>query len=563
MGMTETQEHAPAKTWHPLLSLVGYKIAFLPGDLAAGLTLAAIAIPEQMATARLGGFPPGLGFTAFLAGAFAFAVFGANRFLSTGADSTITPIFASGLALLAASGSPDHAALAAALALMVGVFLIGGGAFRLGWIADLLSIPVTTGFLAGIAIHIIMSQLPTLLGLPSPEGGPLRKAAHLFLSMGGANPWTLGIGVSVFAITVAAEKVDKRLPGPLIAVALATLVPIFLGADSHGITVLGAVPLGLAMPALPEIGIGDLRNLFPTALVVTAVIMVQTAATTRSFEEADANVNRDFIGVGAGNMLAGLLGAFPVNASPPRTAIVAETGGRSQIASLTAAALVLTLLLFGASILDRVPQAALSGILLFIAVRIIRIGVIADVFRATIEEFVLIIATLIAIVVLPIGSGVACGIALSLLHGMWSNSRVRAIEFSRVAGTSIWWAPGGEGGGEHLPGILVLAWQAPLSFLNAYAFQGDVNRLLGGRPEPLHLLVLESSNMITIDFTAAKILGQVITDCRARGIDVAIARLESLRAQQALANFGLTKRLGTDHVFQSVAQAVAVLGKTS
>src|SRR6202035_4580878 len=157
-----------SKTWPVFRSLGGYRLQFLTRDLAAGLTLAAIAIPEQMATARLGGFTPQIGFFAFLAGSLAFAAFGSNRFLSCGADSTITPIFAGGLAALAATGSPDYQVLAAALALMVGLWLIGAGVFRLGWIADLLSIPVTTGFLAGISVHILVSQLPGILGLPSP-----------------------------------------------------------------------------------------------------------------------------------------------------------------------------------------------------------------------------------------------------------------------------------------------------------------------------------------------------------------------------------------------------------
>src|SRR5450631_3965651 len=167
------------KAWPVFRSLNAYRLQFLTHDLLAGLTLAAIAIPEQMATARLGGFAPQIGFLAFLAGSLAFAVFGSNRFLSCGADSTITPIFAGGLALLAVSGSPDYAMLAVALAFLVGLFLVIGGVCRLGWIADLLSIPVTTGFLVGISAHILISQLPAILGLPSPAGAMLSRLAML------------------------------------------------------------------------------------------------------------------------------------------------------------------------------------------------------------------------------------------------------------------------------------------------------------------------------------------------------------------------------------------------
>ena len=186
------------RAWPVLSSLQSYRFQFLSHDLFAGLTLAAIAIPEQMATARLGGFAPQIGFFAFLAGSLAFALFGSNRFLSCGSDSTITPIFAGGLAALAASGEPQYLLLAAALALMVGLLLFFAGIFRLGWIADLLSIPVTTGFLAGISVHILVSQLPGILGVAEPHGAMLQRIATLAAHLNEANPFTLVIGIGVF-----------------------------------------------------------------------------------------------------------------------------------------------------------------------------------------------------------------------------------------------------------------------------------------------------------------------------------------------------------------------------
>src|SRR6266478_5638286 len=172
--------------WPIFRSLSGFRLSDMPGDLVAGLTLAAIAIPEQMATARLGGFSPQIGFFAFIAGSLGFAAFGSNRFLSCGADSTITPIFAGGLVLMAASGSPDYQALAMALALQVGAILVIGSLFRLGWIANLLSTPVTTGFLAGISVHILVSQMPGVLGLPEPHGPMLDRIIELARHLGEA-----------------------------------------------------------------------------------------------------------------------------------------------------------------------------------------------------------------------------------------------------------------------------------------------------------------------------------------------------------------------------------------
>src|ERR1700721_1576325 len=228
---------AARKAWPVFRSLHSYRLQFLTHDLFAGLTLAAIAIPEQMATARLGGFTPQIGFFAFLAGSLAFAAFGSNRFLSCGADSTITPIFAGGLAALAASGSPDYLTLAAALALMVGLMLAASGIFRLGWIADLLSIPVTTGFLAGISIHILISQLPVILGLPAPEGPMLQRMATLAGQLGQTNLFTLVRGLGVLAIMVLSEKIDKRIPGALIGLALASAAVGLLGRHGRGVRV--------------------------------------------------------------------------------------------------------------------------------------------------------------------------------------------------------------------------------------------------------------------------------------------------------------------------------------
>src|ERR1700742_2710616 len=193
-------------SWPVLGSLRGYRPSYITHDLVAGLTLVAIAIPEQLATARLGGVSPQIGFFAFLAGSIAFALFGSNRFLSSGADSTITPIFAGSLALLATSGSPEYVALAGALALMVGAVLVLGGIFRLGWVADLLSIPVTVGFLAGISVHIIISQLPGILGVPTPGGAMLQRLATLAEQLSHTNPYTLCIGLGVLALVAISER---------------------------------------------------------------------------------------------------------------------------------------------------------------------------------------------------------------------------------------------------------------------------------------------------------------------------------------------------------------------
>jgi SulP family sulfate permease len=548
--------------WPVFRSLNAYRLQFVSHDLFAGLTLAAITIPEQMATARLGGFTPQIGFFAFLAGSLAFAAFGSNRFLSCGSDSTITPIFAGGLAVLAASGTPEYQVLAAALALMVGLLLLAAGTFRLGWIADLLSIPVTIGFLAGISVHIIISQLPAILGLPSPTGAMLQRLAVLAGHLTETNPFTLVIGLGVLAVITASERMDARIPGALIGLALASAGVVWLGLESRGVSVLGTVSATLPTVSIPVISASQLASLLSLSLIIAVVVMVQTAATTRSFPpdpDEPPDVDRDFVGVGVGSLLSGLIGAFPVNASPPRTAVVCETGGRSQLAGLTAVAIVIALLAFGASLLGKIPNAALAGVLLFVALRIVRVSQIVAIFRQSPGEFVLIVLTAAAIIVLPIEQGVGIGIALSLLHGIWSTTRARVQVFERVPGTSIWWPPSKNLPGEKEPGIIVAGFQAPLSFLNAYHFRRDVLDALQSSPEKVRLIVLEATGIVEIDFTAAQVLRDLIRKCHAGGIDFAIARLESIRAQEAMVRFGITE-LCKDRQFQSVEEAIKALG---
>jgi MFS superfamily sulfate permease-like transporter len=556
----------PDTRWPLFTSLRAYRGAYLPADIVAGLTLAAIAIPEQMATARLGGFAPQIGFFAFIAGSVGFAMWGANRFLSCGADSTITPIFAGGLALLAASGSPDYQALAVALALMVGVMLIAGGVFRLGGIANLLSTPVTVGFLAGISVHILVSQMPGVLGLPTPSGPMLARIAALAQHLGEANIFTVMIGFGVLAVVALSEATSPRIPGALIGLIAATLAVITADLEHRGVHVVGAVPASLPVPSLPEISLERWARLVPLALLITIVVMVQTAATTRSFlsdPDQPADVNRDFLGAGAGSVLAGLFGAFPVNASPPRTGIVAETGGRSQVAGLFAAGLVLALLAFGAALLRHVPEAALGGVLLFVALRIVRFRQIVSIYRASFGEFMLIVATAAAIIVLPIQQGVGLGITLSLLHGIWSITQTRLVQFDRVPGTTIWWPTSPHVAGERVPDVTVVAFQAPLSFLNAATFRSDVRHILRTSQPPPKLLVLEASGIPEIDFTAAQTLRDLIKACEASGVTVAVARLESVRAQEAFERFGIHDVLPRNRIFHSVDEAVRTLAGQS
>ncbi|MGH6800073.1 MAG: SulP family inorganic anion transporter, partial [Methylocella sp.] len=360
--------------------------------------------------------------------------------------------------------------------------------------------------------------------------------------------------------------ISPRIPGALLGIMAATIAVYWFGLERDGIAVVGHLPGEFPRLHVPSIVIGDLVQTTPLAFVVVATIMVQTAATTRSFVAvpgAPASINRDFTGVGAANLMAGLFGTFPVNASPPLTEIVAETGGRSKLAGLVAVALILGMAGYGTALLAHIPLAALAGILIFVAMRIVRLGEIITIFRHAFGEFMLILATVTAIIVLPVGTGVATGIMLSLLHGIWSTTRARVITFERVPGTSIWWPPDRDLKGETIEGVLVIAFQAPLTFLNAYKFQDHSRRVVRQSCTPLDLIVLEASSIVEIDFTAARVLIEFIEFCAQSKIRFAVARLESVRAGEAFERLGITDAVNRDHFFHSVDEAIRVLAKNT
>ncbi|MDX3805331.1 SulP family inorganic anion transporter [Bosea thiooxidans] len=537
--------------------------AGLGRNLLAGLTLAAITIPEQMATARLGGFPVQAGLFAFVAATLGFLLLGASRVLTVGADSTITPIFAGALAALAAGGLVAPAA-APTLAVLVGALLVGAGLLRFGWIADFLSTPVVVGFLAGIAAHIVASQLPSLLGLNVQASTLLPRLQEIWAERAASNPYSALLGLGVLAVIVLCERLAAWLPGALIAFALATAAVVVFGLESRGVAVLGPLPKGL--PPWPgfEISWTDLRSLIPLALIIALIVMMQTATVSRSFRDPDGrepDVGRDYLGLAGANLFAGLAGTFPVNASPPRTAIVVESGGRNPVAGLVAAALVLGLALFGTGILAHVPDAAFAGVLLFVAGRILRTGLIVQIARQSMPEFALVLLTALAVAVLPIESGVAIGIALSLLHGIWMTTRSHLVEFGRIPGTTVWWPPGQEEPLATLPGVLVVSFPAPLLFANASGFQQELlDRLARQTPK---LLILEASGIAAIDYTAAQSLLAVAKACEAQGATFAIARVESDRAREAMDRFGIVSAIGEGRIFHSVDEAVTRLAAHS
>ena len=422
---------------------------------------------------------------------------------------------------------------------------------------------MTTGFLAGISVHIVVGELPALLGLSAEQGPLLARLIHIVGRIGDTDPYPLVIGLAVLAVTLGAARISSRIPGPLIALALAGLSVAVFHLQDRGVRLLGPLSAHLPHVALPSLAADNrLGSLVPLVLVIAMVCIMQTAAVARTFpseRKTRENTSRDFAGVGAGSILAGLLGAFPVDASPPSTAIVCESGGRSQIAAIAAVALTAAIAFLAAGALAYVPYAALSGILIYLAIRIFRLDDMISIYRHGRRELLLVVASAALVVLLPIETGMLLAIVLSFFHSLYIVARPPSEVLARVPGGTIWWPASPEERGEHEPGVLVFAPAAPINFTNAAFICDTIMARVAEAREPVKLLVIEGSGIIEIDYTGAQILQQTIADLRERGTEVALARLSDTRAQASARRTGLIEVLGEHRVFRSVEEAVRAI----
>ncbi len=540
-------------------SLRGYRRSWAGADAQAALALLVIAVPEQLATSRLAGMPPITGIYAFVAGSVMFAILGTSPQLSVGADSTIAPLFAVGIARLARTGSPEYVDLVGILAVAVGVLVSLVWLLRLGWIAEFLSTPIITGFLAGVAVIIVVHQLPDLLGLTAPSGSTVHRLATIAGHLGRVHGWTLGIGLGVLAVVVVSERIDRRLPGALVGLLVATVLVAALDLHAHGVSVLGHVAHSAPRLGLRDLTLSTLGKVAPIAVVVALVVVTQSAATTRAFAEQGryaVDVGRDLLAVGAGSVLAGLAGALPVNASPPRTAAVAAASGRSQAAGLAAAAAIV-LLVPAAGLLDDVPPAALAGVLLFVAARIFRIRDLVSIAHFDSVELGLALITLLAVAFIGVEQGIVVAVALAILDRTRRTARPKLHVLGRIPGTTSW-APIGADDAAPIDGILVVLFATPLWYANAVHFGAQLRKALPAGDGSPRVLVLDSLGMTDLDYTGSRTLAEVLDELDARHTTFAIARA-SQRVRDGLARSGLLARIGPDRLFASVDEAVMAL----
>jgi SulP family sulfate permease len=540
-----------------LRSLRGYRVSWAVGDGGAALTLLAIAVPEQLATARLAGMPPITGLYAFVAGSVMFALLGSNHQMSVGADSTIAPLFAAGVAALAVSGSALYLADVGILAVMVGLIVALVGVLRLGWIAQFLSAPIISGFLGGVAVIVVVGQLPDLLGVPAASGGTLHRIGTVLADLPLTNWWTLGIGIGVFIVALSGHLIDHRLPGPLVGLVLSAVLVGALHLHGHGVAVLGALAHGGPRLGLHGLSLPVLGHLAPIAGVVALIVVSQSAVTTTAFADQggyQVQVARDFLGVGAGSIVAGLVGAFPVNASPPRTAAVASASGRTQAAGL-AAAVGVVLLIPAAAVLQDVPLATLAAVLIFIAGQIFHVRELIAIATFDRFEFALAMVTLFTVALVGVEQGIVIAVALAILDRTRLSDRPALHVLGRITGTTSWTPVSGPEDAAQLPGVLVVLFATPLWYADAARFRTELDTAKNRAIGPLQAVVLDTIGMSDIDYTGTRVLRQVLDELDRDGVRFVMARTGG-QVRAGLGRSDLLQRIGQQNLFSSVNEAV-------
>ncbi len=394
----------------------------------------------------------------------------------------------------------------------VGVLVVLVGLLRLGWIADFLSKPNITGFLAGVVVTIAVHEVLDLLGLPALGGTTVDRIAAIVGHIDLVNGWALGIGLVVLALVVAAERIDRRLPGALVGLIGSTAVVAAAGLQAHCVAVLGTFAHGAPRVGLMDLSWGTVGSVLPLAASVALVVLTQSATTTRAFAERgryEVDVNRDFLGVGAGSIAAGLAGSFPVKASPPRTAAVVSAGGRTQAAGLGAAAAVVVLVL-AAGLLRDVPEATLAAVLVFVAARIFPVRDLIAIGRFELFEAGLAAITLLTVALVGVEQGIAAAVGLATLDRTRLSARPQLHVLGRIAGTTSWAPLSSAERTAQVPGVLVVLFATPLWCANAVHFRTQLGAAQARaiRP-PLRLVVLDAIGMSDVDYTRSQSLGVV------------------------------------------------------
>lgn len=545
--MSSTPDRSAPSRLPILQGVLPITAARVPAEILAGITLAAIAIPEVMGYTKISGTPVITGLYTMLIPTALFALFGSSRHLCVGADSATAAILAASLVGVAAVGSDQYLALAGVLALMSAGFLILARIMRLGFLADFLSRTVLIGFLTGVGVQVALGQLHGMLGLEGGGHGTLGKLWHTFQQLGQVRGQELTIALVVLVLIVGLEKVSKKIPGALIAVVGAIVASWAFGLDKL-VHVVGAVPGGLPYLGLPKMNWDwqVIISLIPTAFAMFVVILAQSAATSSAYATRygeSFSADTDLVGLALANIGAGLSGTFVVNGSPTKTQIIDSAGGRSQLSLLVMVGIVLLVLLFLTAPLAFMPEAALSAIVFLIGVGLIDVAGMRKIFEQRRSEFWVALATALTVVVVGVQEGILLAIVMSLAeHTRYGYRPKNAVL-----------VPGEVGGrqsrpvataAQAAPGLVIYRFTHSLYYANCQQFAHEISFLTNAAEPPVRWLCLDASAVDDVDYSAAETLRSVYAKLQAKGIRLVIA--EEMEDLKCNAHYRLRELFGED-----------------
>lgn len=533
----------------------------ISADVIAGATLAALAIPEVMGYTKIAGTPVITGLYTILLPIIFFAILGSSRHLVVGADSATAAILATGLlAMGAVANTTNYVELASLGALMCAILLVLARLLRLGFIANFLSRSVLIGFLTGVGIQVAMGQVGGMFGISGETGGTIQKFAETLRAIPtGTSLTTLAVSAFVLVTILGLDRVNKKIPGALLAVVVAIAASSFLDLEAHGVTTLGTVPGGLPALGLPTavMTAANVSALLPTVISLVIVILAQSAATSRAYamKYADSfDENVDLVGLGSANLAAALTGTFVVNGSPTKTEMVDSAGGRTQISQLTAAAVVVVVLLFLTGPLAYMPNAVLASVVFLIGVRLVDVRGMTDIYRLRKGEFGVAAITTVTVVVVGVEQGIVLAMALSIVEHIFHSYRPYDTLVVYTDERGIRTAPLA-GGAQMAPGLAVYRFGAGLYYANAARFTEEIMGIAERAGPPLRTLVVLGSAVADIDYSGSDSLRQVQEELGRQGVTLMLADLSpAIRA--LLDAYGLTEKIGAANIHDTLGEAV-------
>lgn len=532
----------------------------LPRNLLAGITLAAMNIPQSLGYTKIAGTPVITGLYTLLLPLIAFAAFGSSRYLVVAADSATAAILAGSLAGMAPLESARYVALAGLVALLTGVFLFLARLLKLGFLADFLSQTVLVGFLTGVGFQVGIAVLGEMLGLEVHKRRTAMQLREVIRSLPQVSALTLEVSVAVVACIFLFSRFLPKFPGPLLAVAGAMAASRFLHWGERGVKLLGPVPGGLPQLGFHHMGWRDVEMLVPVALSCFVMIVAQSAATARAYaarHEQEDDENSDLMGLAAANTAAAFSGTFVVNGSPTQTGMVESSGGTNQMAHLATAGVVALVLLFLTRPLQYLPQCVLGAVVFTIAVRLIDLRALVAIRRESPGEFALAVTTALVVVLVGVGQGIVLAMALSLFRVVHHSYRPHTAVLEQDPG-GIWCLKPVVEGTLTEPQLIVYRFGAPLFYANVNHFSEEVRMLASSAPSPLHWVIVDAGAITNVDFTAARVVRQVLQELSRQGTGLVFAHVQS-DLKPDLDRHHLTEAIGPLRIFDTLHEALAVL----